>query len=287
MNEAIWRLGIFGGVFLAMAAFEALWPRRPRVASLGYRWLGNWGLVLLDTALLRVVFPMAAVGMAAYTVQQGWGLLPALGAPGWLAFLVTLIVLDLSVYGQHVLFHAVPWLWRFHKVHHADVDLDVTSGFRFHPGEALISMALKGVVILALGPPVVAVLVFEVLLNACAMFNHSNVRIPERVDRYLRWVVVTPDMHRVHHSTIRRESNTNFGFNLPWWDRLFRTYTAQPQDGHEGMRIGLEEYYDNRRQSLWWLLTLPFRSRPTAAPMSVQAPRDSDAPVAGNGSPLP
>lgn len=270
MSEAAIRLVIFLGIFTAMAIFEALWPRRPRVSARGYRWLGNWGLAIVDTALLRIVFPMAAVGIAAFTEEMGWGLLPWLNAPIWLAFLVTIVLLDLSVYGQHVLFHKVSWLWRFHKVHHADVDLDVTSGFRFHPGEALVSMALKGLVILALGPPAAAVLVFEVVLNGCAMFNHSNVRIPEPIDRWLRWFVVTPDMHRVHHSVRFRESNTNYGFNLPWWDRLFRTYTPQPEGGHEGMRIGLEEYYENRRQSLWWLLALPFRREAPKVP----EPRD-------------
>lgn len=261
MSEAAIRLGVFFGVFALMALLEALWPRRPRVTSQAYRWLGNWGLVLVDTALLRLVFPMAAVGMALMVEERGWGLLPWLGVPGWLAFVLAVVLLDFSIYVQHRLFHAVPWLWRFHMVHHADVDLDVSSGFRFHPGEALISMAIKGLVIAALGPPVAAVLVFEVILNALAMFNHSNVRIPLGIDRVLRWFVVTPDMHRVHHSVIFRESNTNFGFNLPIWDRLLGTYTDQPRDGHDGMRIGLEEYYDQRRQSLWWLLALPFRRR--------------------------
>ena len=187
---------------------------------------------------------MTAVGLALIEEQHGWGLLYQISLPYWATLIVSVILLDLTLYFQHVLFHAVPLLWRFHRMHHADIFFDVTTGVRFHPLEILLSMGIKLIVVAALGPPVIAVLVFEILLNATSMFNHGNIRIPETLDRHLRWIVVTPDMHRVHHSVLVQETNSNFGFNLPWWDRLFMTYRPQPIRGHNRMTIGIEQFRD-------------------------------------------
>jgi sterol desaturase/sphingolipid hydroxylase (fatty acid hydroxylase superfamily) len=213
----------------------------------------------LNTLVLRILFPAAAVGMALFTSAQGWGLLNVIDIPGWLAVLIAVVVLDFVVWVQHVLFHAVPALWRLHRVHHADLDYDLTTGARFHPIEIVLSMLIKFAAIAALGPPVVAVIIFEVILNGMAMFNHANVRLPLGVDRVLRWFVVTPDMHRVHHSIEDDETNSNFGFNLSWWDRLLGTYRDQPRAGHEGMTIGIRDHRDPRRvDRLDGMLALPF-----------------------------
>jgi len=209
--------------------------------------------------IVRVLFPTSAVALALLAETKGWGLLNAWPLPGWTAVIIAVLVLDLVIYLQHVLFHAVPALWRLHRMHHADLEFDVTTGARFHPIEIFLSMLIKLAVIGALGAPAVAVLVFEVLLNATAMFNHSNVRLPDRLDRILRWIIVTPDMHRVHHSVVVRETNSNFGFNLPWWDRLFGTYRPQPAAGHEGMTIGVEQFRDPAEQRLDRMLAQPFR----------------------------
>jgi sterol desaturase/sphingolipid hydroxylase (fatty acid hydroxylase superfamily) len=253
------RLSAFMGVFVAMALWELLAPRQHERIGRLRRWPGNVGIVVLDTLLVRLVFPTAAVGAALVAEAQGWGLFHALGAPAWFAFPASVILLDLAVYLQHVLFHAVPVLWRLHRMHHADLEFDVTTGVRFHPFEILLSMAIKLGVVAALGPPAVAVLLFEVLLNATSMFNHGNVRVPARLDRVLRWMVVTPEMHRVHHSVVPRETNSNFGFNLPWWDRLFGTYRPQPTDGHEAMSIGIEQFRDPHELRLDRMLMQPFR----------------------------
>jgi sterol desaturase/sphingolipid hydroxylase (fatty acid hydroxylase superfamily) len=241
-NEPAIRLAFFFGVLAALMAAEAALPRRRRAIPRLTRWSGNLGIVVVDTVLLRLLFPLAAVGFALIAEQRGWGLFNAIEVPGWLAFVVSLLALDLAIYLQHVMFHAVPALWRLHRMHHADLDFDVTTGLRFHPIEILLSMGIKIGVVAALGPPAVAVLVFEVLLNATSMFNHSNLRLPLGLDRVLRWLVVTPDMHRVHHSIHPNETNSNFGFNFPWWDRLLGTYRAQPRDGHEAMTIGIEQF---------------------------------------------
>lgn len=259
-HEAPIRLGFFFGTFLVMAVWEALAPRRERHLSRTIRWTNNLGLVFFNSLLLRLIFPAAAVGMALFTAGHGWGLLNHYAVPFWVAAPLAVVALDLVIYLQHVLVHAVPLLWRLHRVHHADPDFDVTTGARFHPLEILLSMLIKFAAIAVLGPPVVAVVVFEVLLNATAMFNHGNVRLPARLDRVLRWLVVTPDMHRVHHSAEDDETNSNFGFNLPWWDRLFGTYRAQPRGGHEGMTIGIRGFTAPREVS--WLpgmLWLPMR----------------------------
>ncbi len=252
------RLAAFVGILVAMAGLEALAPRRRRLVSRWTRWPGNLGIVVLNTLALRLAFPVAAVGLAALAEQRGWGLLNSLDLPGWIRVIVALLVLDLAIYLQHVMFHAVPALWRLHRMHHADLDFDVTTGARFHPVEILLSMGLKLAVVAALGAPPVAVLVFEVVLNATSMFNHANLGLPSSVDRILRWIIVTPDMHRVHHSVVVNETNSNFGFNLPWWDRLLGTYRPQPAAGHEGMTIGLDMFRDPRQLRLDRMLVQPF-----------------------------
>ena len=259
LYEPAIRLSAFVGIFAAMALWEMLAPQRPQAIGRLRRWPGNLGIVALNTLLVRLVFPTAAVGVALLAQVQGWGLFHALQAPAWLAITASVIVLDLAIYFQHVLFHAVPALWRLHRMHHADLEFDVTTGARFHPIEILLSMAFKLGVVAALGAPAVAVLIFEVLLNATSMFNHGNVRLAERFDGVLRWFVVTPDMHRVHHSILPRETNSNFGFNAPWWDRLFGTYRAQPAAGHQEMTIGIAQFRDPRELRLDRMLVQPFR----------------------------
>jgi sterol desaturase/sphingolipid hydroxylase (fatty acid hydroxylase superfamily) len=258
-NEPMIRLFAFAGIFAVMAAWELVAPRRDQRIGRGTRWPSNIGVVVLDTVLVRLLFPTTAVGLALVAEAQGWGLLHALALPIWVSVPLAVLALDLAIYLQHVLFHAVPALWRLHRMHHADLEFDVTTGARFHPIEILLSMGIKLGVVAALGAPAFAVLAFEVLLNATSMFNHSNVRMPAWLDRVLRWIVVTPDMHRVHHSIAVRETNSNFGFNLPWWDRLFGTYRDQPAAGHEGMTIGIEQFRDPAEQRLDHMLTQPFR----------------------------
>jgi sterol desaturase/sphingolipid hydroxylase (fatty acid hydroxylase superfamily) len=258
-NEPALRLGIFLGAFAVMALWETLSPRRVRSFQRRFRWSNNIGLVALDAVALRVLFPAAAVGAAVLAEQEGWGLFNVLAVPAWLAVPVAILLLDLAIYIQHVVFHAVPMLWTLHRMHHADLDFDVTTGLRFHPVEIVLSMAIKLAVVTVLGAPPVAVLVFEVLLNATAMFNHSNLRLPDAVDRVLRWIVVTPDMHRVHHSILPHETNSNYGFNTPWWDRLFGTYVPQPAAGHEDMTIGLQSFRTKRDLMLDRMLLQPLR----------------------------
>ncbi len=253
------RLAVFGSVFAAMAIWELVEPRRTQSIGRGRRWPNNLGVVVLDTLLIRILFPTTAAGLALVAEARGLGLFNVVPLPAWIGVVASVILLDLAIYFQHVLFHAVPVLWRLHRMHHADLDIDVSTGLRFHPIEILLSMAIKLAVVLALGAPAVAVLVFEMLLNATSMFNHSNIRMPNSFDRLLRWLVVTPDMHRVHHSILSRETNSNFGFNLPWWDRLFGTYRAQPTAGHEAMTIGIEQFRDPRELGLDRMLLQPFR----------------------------
>ena len=260
--EPLLRFGAFAGVFAAMALWEAFAPRRALLRSRGDRWPHNIGLLLLDAVLLRFVAPGAAIAVALAGEAGGWGLLPALAVPAWIAVPVAVILLDLVVWFQHVVFHAVPALWRLHRVHHTDVDYDVTTGTRFHPIEILLSTGVKCAAVAAIGVPAVAVLAFEILLNATAVFNHANVRMPRWIDAWLRLVVVTPDMHRVHHSTEYNEANSNFGFNMPWWDRLFGTYRAQPAAGHEAMVIGVDAFREPGEMRLDRLLTQPFRDTP-------------------------
>lgn len=267
-NEPAVRLAFFFGVLAALMLAEAALPRRRREIPRLTRWSGNLGIVVIDTLLLRLVFPVVAVGFAVIAEERGWGLFNLVAVPGWLAFLASLLVLDLTIYLQHVMFHAVPALWRLHRMHHADLEFDVTTGLRFHPVEILLSMGLKLAVVAALGPPAAAVLVFEVLLNASSMFNHANLRLPLALDRVLRWLVVTPDMHRVHHSIHPNETNSNFGFNLPWWDRLLGTYRAQPRDGHEAMTIGIEQFRTPGDLRLDRMLVQPLKGPASGYPIN-------------------
>lgn len=253
------RLAAFGGVFVITAAWEFVVPRRKQAIGRGWRWPNNLGVVAVNTLLVRLLFPTTAVGLALFSEARGFGLFNVIGAPAWVGVVASVVILDLAIYLQHVLFHAVPALWRLHRMHHADLEFDVSTGLRFHPIEILLSMLIKFAVVAALGAPALSVLIFEVLLNATSMFNHANVRIPTWIDRVLRWIVVTPDMHRVHHSILSRETNSNFGFNLPWWDRLFGTYRAQPVAGHENMTIGIEQFRDWRELGLDRMLVQPFR----------------------------
>ena len=258
-NELAIRLGFFFGIFAIMAVWELVAPRRALTVSKVLRWTNNLGLVFLNSFVLRLLFPAAAVGVAAYAQQKVWGLLNLYEIPFAVAVVLSVIVMDFVIWVQHVMFHAIPVLWRLHRVHHADLDYDVTTGARFHTIEIILSMLIKFATIVLLGPPVVAVVIFEVLLNATAMFNHGNVKLPAGLDRVLRWVLVTPDMHRVHHSVEDDEANSNFGFSLTWWDRLFGTYRDQPRAGHEGMTIGIHKYRDPKLVDLLpGMLALPF-----------------------------
>lgn len=248
-SESTIRLAAFLGVLAAMALWELAAPRRRTEIPRVIRWTNNIALVVLDTVILRLTFPILAVGLAVMAEDRGWGLFNNVELPTWVAIVASMPVLDLAIYLQHVMFHAVPGLWRLHRMHHADLEFDTTTGLRFHPLEILISMGIKLAVVAAFGPSAVAVLLFEVILNATALFNHANIDLPRSVDRVLRHFVVTPDMHRVHHSVDPRETNSNYGFNLPWWDRLLGAYVAQPAKGHEGMEIGIEQF--RTRRDLW------------------------------------
>ena len=262
--EPALRLGAFFGILALMAGWETLAPRRALKLARRMRWPANLGMVVLNSVLIRLLFPAAAVGMALFAQANGWGIFNHFALPGWAALAAGVVLLDLAIYLQHVLFHAVPALWRLHRMHHADLDIDVTTGARFHPVEIVLSMLIKFAAIVALGVPPEGVLLFEVLLNGTSMFNHANVRMPVRLDRAIRAFVVTPDMHRVHHSIERDETNSNFGFNLSLWDRLFGTYRAQPRAGHEAMRIGIPEFRDpSDCAGLPGMLALPFRGRNT------------------------
>jgi len=259
-HEIIIRLSAFFGIFLLMALWERWRPCRSPTLSVLVRWANNLGLVFINSALLRWIFPTAAVGVAAFCAKQSWGVLHYYSVNTPLAIVISIVALDAIIYLQHVMVHAVPLLWRIHRVHHADPDFDVTTGSRFHPIEIILSMLIKFASILVLGPPVVAIILFEIILNGMAMFNHSNIRLPEGVDKALRVLLVTPDMHRVHHSVEEDETNSNFGFNLALWDRLFGTYKAQPRLGQQDMVIGILGHQDPR--SVTWLpglLLLPFR----------------------------
>lgn len=260
-GEPAIRLGIFLGLFALFAVLEWIVPGHDRPLGRGRRWPGNLALVVLDTVLLRIVFPTAAVGAAMTASVHGWGLarLPPPVLPAWAAIPASVVVLDLAIYGQHVAFHRIGPLWRLHRVHHADLDIDVTTGLRFHPAEILLSMLIKIALVIALGLPAAGVLAFEVTLNATSMFNHANLRLPAWLDRRLRLLIVTPDMHRVHHSARRAETDSNYGFNLACWDRLFATYRPVPQDGYAAMTIGLDGFRDPAEQRLDRLLTQPLR----------------------------
>ena len=260
-REAIIRLAVFAFVFVTMLLWELLAPRRALSVSRALRWTSNLGLLALNTIVLRLMFPAAAVGIGYSVGQRGWGLFNLVDLPFWFEVPAAVLLLDLAIYLQHRLVHQVPLLWRLHRVHHADLDFDLTTGSRFHTIEIIVSMLIKWLVILLLGPALIAVLVFEVLLNGMAIFNHANVSLPRAIDRMVRYLLVTPDMHRVHHSTLVRETNSNYGFNLSIWDRVFKTYIDQPEKGHQEMTIGLAEFRDARQvDRLPGMLALPFIS---------------------------
>ncbi|MBI2584647.1 MAG: sterol desaturase family protein [Rhodospirillales bacterium] len=264
-HETAIRLGFFFAVLTAMAAWEALVPRRRLSQPKMLRWTGNLGIVAVNTLIVRALFPAVPVTAALIAADRGWGVFNMVAVPDWLAVAASVVLLDLAIYGQHVMFHAVPAFWRLHRMHHADLDFDVTTGIRFHPLEIVLSVFIKMAAIIVLGAPAVAVLIFEVLLNATSMFNHGNVSLPAAFDWVLRWVVVTPDMHRVHHSVIRTETDSNFGFNLTWWDRLFGTYRRQPEKGHDAMTIGLPVFRDPKWLRLDRLVIQPFVDPPLPA----------------------
>jgi len=258
-NEKVIRMSFFFGMLALIGLWELAAPKRALTISKSVRWINNLGLVFFNSFLLRVLFPAAAVGVVIFADEQGWGLFNYVEVPFWFEVVAAVIIMDFVIYIQHVMVHAIPVLWRLHRLHHADLDYDVTTGARFHPIEIILSMLIKFATILLLGPAVIAVIIFEVMLNATAMFNHGNISLPKTVDKYLRLFLVTPDMHRVHHSIEDDEANSNFGFSLPWWDRLFGTYRDQPRAGHTGMTIGINKYRDPKQVS--WLpgmLMLPF-----------------------------
>ena len=258
MTETQIRLTVFLGVLIMMSALEALFPARERVQTRTRRWSTNFGLVVIDTLAIRLLFPVIAVGAALWAQTQGWGLLNFAVIPFWVKVLFAVIVLDMMIYWQHVAFHRIPILWRLHKVHHADRDLDASSGLRFHPVEIVISMIYKMGIVVALGAPVLAVIIFEIVLNACAVFNHANVRLPRWIERPLRLVMVTPALHRIHHSIIERETNTNYGFSVIWWDKIFKSYTDVPEGQ---LTLGLNEYQTDEPSGLIWSLTAPFKRK--------------------------
>jgi sterol desaturase/sphingolipid hydroxylase (fatty acid hydroxylase superfamily) len=260
-SEATIRLAFFLGVFLIVGLAEHRWPRRTLSVPKGQRWLCNGAIVVLDSLVVRLTLPFMPTGVAEMASLNGWGLLNIPAMPLWLKIILVILALDLTIYLQHRAFHRIPLFWRFHRMHHTDLDIDVSSGNRFHPLEILFSLMIKMGVVAVLGAPVIAVVIFEVLLNATSLFNHGNLRIPADIDRWLRLILVTPDMHRVHHSTIQLETDSNFSFNLPWWDRLLGTYRNQPREGHNGMTIGLKEFRDAGRLGVGYLLMLPFRGR--------------------------
>jgi sterol desaturase/sphingolipid hydroxylase (fatty acid hydroxylase superfamily) len=262
LSEATIRLGAFLAIFLAMAGYELWSPRLERAEMTGAlkskRWVTNLSMVVISSVCLRVIFPAAAVGSALWAESRGWGLFPAIGLNPVIGGILAFIILDFAVWLEHVVSHKFSILWRIHRMHHSDNGFDVTTALRFHPLEIVLSMFWKAGIVIVLGAPVLSVLIFEIVLNGTAMFNHSNINLPQPIDRVLRKIIVTPDMHRVHHSSTPRETDSNYGFNFSFWDRIFRTYIAQPKLGHEGMEIGLKEYRGPESSGLVWTLRLPF-----------------------------
>jgi sterol desaturase/sphingolipid hydroxylase (fatty acid hydroxylase superfamily) len=267
-SELVIRMSAFLGVLALMALWEIGAPRRGLSTPRAPRWFANITVVVLDSVIVRLLFAAGAIGMAMLAAERNWGILNQLAWPIWLKILLALIMLDFVLYLQHVMFHAIPLFWRFHMMHHADLDCDVTTGVRFHPVEVVFSMVIKLGTVAVLGASPVAVLVFEMVLNATSMFNHSNIWMPSAVDRALRWMIVTPDMHRIHHSVLPQETNSNFGFNLPWWDRLLGTYHEDPLRSHTIMSLGLEQYRDPRGLTLRRILALPFLGVPGRYPLT-------------------
>jgi sterol desaturase/sphingolipid hydroxylase (fatty acid hydroxylase superfamily) len=268
--DVLIRLSVFAGVLGVMVLWEIFVPRRRLNTPKVRRWTANFSVVALDSLIVRLLFSAGAVGTALLAAERNWGVLNQVNWPLWLKMVLGIVALDFVLYLQHVIFHAVPLFWRFHMMHHADLDCDVTTGLRFHPVEVVLSMVIKMLAVVVLGVPPVAVLLFEVLLNATSMFNHSNVWIPLAVDRTLRWIIVTPDMHRIHHSVRHQETNSNFGFNLAWWDRVLGTYCGAPVFGHIDMTLGLKQFRDPGRLTLTSILALPFVGKPGAYPLGRQ-----------------
>lgn len=260
-KEIFLRFGFFAGAFLMFALIESIYPKRKLRIYKSIRWARNLSMLFISHAVTKFVLPFTAVGVAIYGSQNQLGLFNNLPVNFSVSVVLSILILDLVIYSQHVLFHHVPFLWRFHKIHHMDQEIDVTTGVRFHPIEILLSALIKCAIILFFGMSVIAVLIFEILLNAASMFNHSNLRLPLKIDKYLRMIIITPDMHRVHHSVVVSETNSNFGFNLPWWDRIFHTYKPQPQKGHSNMGIGLKEYKDYKTTSFIKSLIIPFYNK--------------------------
>jgi sterol desaturase/sphingolipid hydroxylase (fatty acid hydroxylase superfamily) len=260
-HEPFIRLAFFTVIFAVVAVVEVLRPRRNLVAAKPTRWVNNLLLILTNTIVLRLVFPIFPVGVAVFCVEKGWGIMNFFHFPLWIAVICGVVLLDMVIYWQHKMFHLTPVFWRLHKVHHIDQDIDVTTGLRFHPLEMILSMIIKITAVVAIGAPPVSVVIFEILLNGTTMFNHGNLHIPLAVDRIIRLLIVTPDMHRVHHSVIVKETNSNYGFNFPWWDRLFGTYRREPENGHLQMKIGLNGYFDPKYLQLLQMLIIPFGSR--------------------------
>nr|WP_319554287.1 sterol desaturase family protein [uncultured Vibrio sp.] len=261
-NDPSWiRLSCFVGVLLLCTLWENALPRKILTVSRIFRWINNLSLVALNSVIVALVMPIAAFQAAIIATENQWGLFQVLSLPIWLNVLLSIILLDFIIYVQHVIFHRIPVLWKLHRMHHADLDIDVTTGARFHPIEILISMVIKIGAVFMLGVSPIAIVMFEIILNASAMFNHSNAKLALPVDAWLRKAIVTPDMHRVHHSVIPRETHSNFGFFLSVWDRMFSTYRAQPELGHEHVVIGLPDIRDKQEQRLDKLLTQPFRYR--------------------------
>ncbi len=259
MTEAQIRLSIFLGMLILMSALEALFPARDRVQSRRRRWSTNLGLVVIDTLTIRILFPVIAVGAALWATREGVGVLNVLNLPIWINVILAIALLDMMIYWQHVAFHKIPMFWRLHKVHHADRDLDASSGLRFHPAEIVLSMIYKMGIVIVLGAPVLAVIIFEIILNACAIFNHANVKLPRWIERPLRLVIVTPALHRIHHSVVECETNSNYGFSVIWWDRIFGSFTPQPKGQ---LTLGLSEYQTNAPSGLIWSLMTPFKPKP-------------------------
>jgi sterol desaturase/sphingolipid hydroxylase (fatty acid hydroxylase superfamily) len=257
-NELQIRLSFFIGILTIIALWEVLFPRRKLQYSKFIRWYSNIGISFLSSFLMRLIFPLLAVEFAILATSYNWGLFYILNFSHWLLIPISVLLLDFVIYMQHRLFHKVPLLWRLHKMHHSDLDYDVTTAIRFHPIEIMLSMFIKIAMILLFGVPVLAVIIFEILLNGMALFNHGNIYIPPRIDKFLRLFVVTPDMHRVHHSLVTKETHSNFGFNFPWWDRFFHTYIDQPEKNHTSMTIGIPEFRKKKYLHIYWLLAQPF-----------------------------
>ena len=269
LSEGMFRLSLFAAIFATMAFLEAWLPRRKRRHLRRVRWFTNIGVLISDYAAVAAVtffIPITATIAAMWAEANGWGILNFIGLPIWLEWIIAFLILDFVIWGQHVLTHKIPILWRIHRVHHSDEDLDATTAVRFHPVEIVLSIFIKALAVIVLGAPAVLVVVFEAIVNGSALFNHANFRIPVGIDRVLRLLVVTPDMHRVHHSVIMNETNSNYGFALSIWDRLFNVYIDQPEKGHDGMTIGLEEWQDDAPTRLGWTLALPFRNPPRSRP---------------------